>query len=116
MGDVVALHDEIIDPDHYTLIHPVDTWKTKDISNYRIRELQVPIFKNGELVYTLPSVTERRDYCIEEFKTLYPEIKRLSNPHEYYVDLSEKLLKLKNDMINEHREGRKVKCLTPNLK
>ena len=111
LGDVVALHNETIDPDHYTLIHPVDTWKTKEISNYRVRELQVPIFKNGELVYDIPSVTERRDYCIEEFKTLYPEIKRLSNPHEYYVDLSEKLLNLKNDMINEHREGRKVKCL-----
>ena len=111
LGDVVTLHNETIDPDHYTLVHPVDTWKTKELSNYRVRELQEVIFKNGELVYNLPTVTERREYCNQEFATIYPEIKRLSNPHEYYVDLSEKLLKLKNDMINEHREGRKVKCL-----
>ena len=111
LGDVVTLHNETIDPDHYTLVHPVDTWKTKELSNYRVRELQEVIFKNGELVYNLPTVTERREYCNQEFATIYPEIKRLSNPHEYYVDLSEELLKLKNDMINEHREGRKVKCL-----
>ena len=111
LGDVVTLHNEVIDPDHYTLVHPVDTWKTKEISNYRVRELQEVIFKNGDLVYDLPTVTERREYCNQEFATIYPEIKRLSNPHEYYVDLSEDLLKLKNNMINEHREGRKVKCL-----
>ena len=111
LGDVVALNHEVIDPDHYTLIHPVDTWKTKELSNYRVRELQEPIFIKGELVYNIPTVTERREYCNQEFATIYPEIKRLSNPHEYYVDLSEELLELKNNMINEHREGRKVKCL-----
>ena len=114
LGDVVALNHEVIDPDHYTLVHPVDTWKTKELSNYRVRELQEPIFIKGELVYNIPTVTERREYCNQEFATIYPEIKRLSNPHEYYVDLSEKLLNLKNEMINEHREGRKVKCLTRN--
>jgi nicotinate phosphoribosyltransferase len=111
LGDVVALNHEVIDPDHYTLVHPVDTWKTKELSNYRVRELQEPIFIKGELVYNIPTVTERREYCNQEFATIYPEIKRLSNPHEYYVDLSEELLELKNNMINEHREGRKVKCL-----
>ena len=112
LGDVITLYDEEIDSNNYTLIHPVDTWKRKELSNYLVRELQVPIFINGELVYELPNVHERREYCNQEFKTIYPEIKRLSNPAEYYVDLSEKLLNLKNDMINEHREGRKVKCLT----
>jgi nicotinate phosphoribosyltransferase len=106
LGDVITLYNEEIDKDHYTLIHPVDNWKKKELTNYYVRELQVPIFKNGELVYNLPSVTERREYCNKEFNTIYPEIKRLANPHEYYVDLSEELLKLKNDMINEHREGR----------
>jgi nicotinate phosphoribosyltransferase len=104
LGDVVALYDEIIDKDKYTLIHPIDTWKTKEIINYVVRELQVPIFKGGTLVYQEPTVTEKRDYCNKEFKTLYPEITRLSNPHEYYVDLSKELLDLKNKMINEHRE------------
>ena len=112
LGDVVALYNERINKTKYTLIHPVDTWKQLELTNYKVRELQVPIFKGGNLVYKLPSVQERREYCNQEFATLYPEIKRLENPAEYYVDLSEKLLKLKNKMINEHREGRKVKCLT----
>jgi len=106
LGDVIALYNEEINKDHYTLIHPVDNWKKKELTNYYVRELQVSIFKNGELVYELPSVTERRNYCNKEFSTIYPEIKRLANPHEYYVDLSEELLHLKNNMINEHREGR----------
>ncbi len=115
-GDVVAIYNERINKEKYTLIHPVDTWKKLDLTNYYVRELQVPIFKNGELVYDLPSVRERREYCAREFATIYPELKRLENPAEYYVDLSEKLLKLKNKMINEHREGRKVKCLTRNTR
>ena len=84
----------------------------KEITNYYVRELQKHIFHNGELIYEEPSLLEKKEYCEVEFKTLYPEIKRLSNPHEYYVDLSEKLLNLKNGMINEHRERSKVKCLT----
>ncbi len=112
LGDVIALYDETIDDERYVLIHPVETWKRKEISNYYVRELQKHIFHNGELIYEEPSLLEKKEYCEAEFKTLYPEIKRLSNPHEYYVDLSEKLLNLKNDMINEHRERSKVKCLT----
>lgn len=103
LGDVIALADENIPDNEYTLIHPVDTWKRTTINNYNLRELQVPIFKNGELVYELPSVAERKEYCSNEFDTLYPEIKRLSNPHEYYVDLSQKLLELKQKLIEEHR-------------
>lgn len=99
LGDVIALSDEIIPEDKYTLIDPIDNWKKTTLSNYNVRELQVPIYKNGELVYENISALERKNYCEEEFKTLYPEIKRLSNPHQYYVDLSELLLNLKNELI-----------------
>jgi nicotinate phosphoribosyltransferase len=34
-------------------------------------------------------------------KTLYPEVRRIEKPHKYYVDLSEKLLNLKKQMIRE---------------
>lgn len=103
LGDVITLADEIISENGYTLVNPVDEWKRKNINNYYIRELQEEIFRNGKLIYNMPSVLERAKYCSSEMKTLYPEVKRLENPHEYYVDLSEKLLNVKKELINEHK-------------
>lgn len=99
LGDVIALNDEIIDKKRYTLISPTEEWKRTTLENYTLRKLQVPIFRNGIQVYELPSVKSRRDYCTSEFETIYPEIKRTTNPHEYYVDLSKKLLQLKKELI-----------------
>lgn len=103
LGDVIALHDEVINKNKYTLINPLHTEQTKTISNYEVRELQVPIYLNGNLVYNNPSVMERQAYCTSEFETLYPEITRLMNPHGYYVDLSQDLLTLKKKMVLERR-------------
>lgn len=103
LGDVVAFATEVISKDRYTLISPTENWKRKTITNYRVRELQVPIFENGKLVYTVPTVEESRRYCEAEFATLYPEITRSVNPQEYYNDLSEELLETKRQLINEHR-------------
>lgn len=108
LGDVIALYDEKISKNKYTLIHPIETWKQKEITNYNLRELQVPIYQKGKLVYNLPSVNEIRNYCTKEFETIYPEIKRKVNPHEYYVDLSVKLLELKNKLIAEHKNVKKL--------
>ena len=109
LGDVIALADESIPLDKYTLVDPIDNWKQTTISNYEVKELQVPIFKNGELVYENPSVAERQQYCHEQFKTLYPEIQRIAKPHGYYVDLTIELLKLKKELIQSHVEEVKVK-------
>ena len=119
LGDVIALSDELIPKSEYTLVSPTDEWKQTTIRNYDVRELQIPIYLNGELVYDNPTTQEKRNYCTEEFKTLYPEIKRLKNPHEYYVDLTIKLLKLKKELINKARgkdESGKVKTITRNNK
>ena len=102
LGDVICTFDEYIDTSGYTLVNPIDPWKRKYISNYDIRLLQVPIFEDGKQVYDLPSVKERREYCNKEFNTIYPEIRRIMNPHVYYVDLSEKLLNLKNELIYKY--------------
>lgn len=104
LGDLLALSDEVIPSDKYTLIHPLETWKQKELTNYQIRDLLVPIFKNGQLVYQTPNIEETKAYCNDEFNTLYEEIKRIDNPHEYYVDLSDKLRKLKEELINTHRK------------
>ena len=101
LGYVICLKQEQIPLDQYTLICPTEEWKTSTINNYNVVDLRKKIFKKGKLVYALPTVRERKKYCEEQFKTIYPEIKRLHNPHEYYVALSEKLLHLKKKMINE---------------
>ena len=65
--------------------------------------MQVPIFKAGKQVYEATSLEQQKEYCNKEFQTIYPEIKRLVNPHEYYVDLSQKLLELKKELIAKHK-------------
>lgn len=104
LGDLLALSDEVIPSDKYTLIHSLETWKQKELTNYQVRDLLVPIFKDGQLVYQTPNIEETKAYCNDEFNTLYEEIKRIDNPHEYYVDLSDKLRKLKEELINTHRK------------
>ncbi len=105
LGDVISLAEERIATDKFTLVHPTETWKKTELTNYDVRELQVPVFEGGELVYQEPTLREKRDYCQSEFETLYPEITRINMPHEYYVDLTDKLRELKNELISLHRGG-----------
>ena len=105
LGDVIAFKDEEINKDSYELINPLEEWKRKTINNYDVRELQVKVFENGKQIYEVPSVMDRQEYCNKEMKTLYPEVKRFENPHLYYVDLSEKLLSTKKELIKEHTKG-----------
>ena len=99
LGDIIAKHDEIIPKDRYTFVNHEDTLQTKEITNYVVRELQVPIFKEGELVYTDPSLQEKRAYCHKEMGALYPEVKRVEKPHKYIVDLSNDLRELRDELI-----------------
>ena len=114
LGDVIVLADEKIPKDKYTLINPNFEWKRTNITNYNVRELQVPIYFDGMQVYELPSIEARKEYCNQEFNTIYPEIKRSLNPHEYYVDLSKKLLELKKQLIENAKGKQFVKCAKKN--
>lgn len=105
LGDVVALADEKIAKDKFTLVHPIETWKKTDLTNYDVRGLQEVIFKDGELVYQEPSLKDKQRYCQEEFESLYPEVTRINKPHEYYVDLTDRLRELKNELIALHRKN-----------
>ena len=69
------------------------------------RELQVPVFRNGELVYQLPTLDEIRSYCREQVDTLWDEVKRFDNPHTYYVDLSQKLWEIKYRLLKDNACG-----------
>lgn len=99
IADVLTLNDEIIDSDSYVLFDPEHTWKRKKVEKFYARPLLKKIFDGGECVYKTPTLEEVRKYCETELDTLWDELKRFENPHKYYVDLSEKLWKIKNDLL-----------------
>ncbi len=99
-ADLLCVYDEVIDESApLEIFDPVETWKKKEFTNYRLRELLVPIFLGGEQVYTCPSISEIRAYCLAEVDTLWDEVKRFENPHRYYVDLSERLWNIKHSLL-----------------
>ena len=107
MADLITFHDEVIDSTKdLTIYHQSDVWKFKTIEadTYTVEELQVPIFENGKFVYEKLSVKEIRDYSMKEKARLWDEIFRLEFPHNYYVDLSKKLLDYKIKMLEEKRK------------
>ena len=102
MGDVIALRDEEIPKDNYEVFHPIYTWKRKTLTDYTVKKVLVQIYDKGELVYKMPSLDEIRARADAELDTLWEETKRLDNPSEYIVDLSEKLWQLKDDLLKKH--------------
>jgi len=104
LADLICLADEVIPLDTYTLFDPDYPWKKKTITNYTFRHLQVPVFVNGQLVYKRKTTMETKAYCQQQMETLWDEVKRLRNPHNYYVDLSDKLWNLKNDLISKNKK------------
>ena len=100
IADYLAIYDEVIDDSKdMEIFDPEATWKTKNVYNFTAKELQVPIFKNGQLVYDLPTLDEIRTYCLSEVDRLWGEIKRFDNPQTYYVDLSQKLWDIKYGLL-----------------
>ena len=103
IADYMCLYDETVDDSgEMEIFDPEATWKTKTVYNFTARELLVPIFKDGELVYQCPDLQQVRKYCLEQVDTLWDEVKRFDNPHTYYVDLSQKLWDIKNDLLRNH--------------
>ena len=104
IADYIALHDEDVPTDSLYLFDELQPWKEKTVTNYYLKELQVPIFVKGKLVYDLPNQHQIKEYCKQELDSLWDEVKRMVNPHKYYVDLSPKLYELKQSLIQEHKE------------
>ena len=100
LADYICLHDETVDDTKPLCIFDPDaTWKRKTLRSYTARELLVPVFENGELVYDQPALPAIRDYCAAQLDTLWDEVKRFENPHHYYVDLSEKLWNIRDGLL-----------------
>ena len=95
------MQNTVDDSGNLEIFDPNAVWKRKTVYNFEARELQVPIFQKGELVYKLPRLEEIRAYCAAQVDTLWDEVKRFDNPHAYYVDLSQKLWDIKQAMLLE---------------
>ena len=103
IADYLCIYDETVDDSQdMEIFDPDATWKRKNVYNFEAKELHVPIFKNGELVYNCPSLEEIRTYCLEQVDKLWDEVKRFDNPHTYYVDLSQRLWDVKYGLLKDN--------------
>ena len=103
IADYLTVWDETVDDSSSLVIFDPDaTWKKKEVYDFTAKELQVPIFKDGELVYDLPSLEEIKAYCAQQVDTLWEEVKRFDYPHNYYVDLSQKLWDVKHELLERN--------------
>ena len=104
IADLICVHDEMIDESKpLEIFDPNFTWKRKTLTDFTARELLMPIFKDGTLVYDLPDIHTIKDYCQEQVDALWDEVKRFENPHTYYVDLSQKLWDIKQRLLNAEK-------------
>lgn len=98
VADLIALKDESLQTP-LTLTHPVDRWKQLTLDSYKARKLLISVFEEGRLVYELPDIDTIAQYARGELDALWPEYKRLINPHLYKVDLSDDLYNLRQNLI-----------------
>ena len=102
IADYVTMHDETVDDTRpVTIFDPVATWKKKTISNFRAECLLVQVFERGKCIYHSPTLEQIKQYCAAQMETLWDEVKRFEHPHRYYVDLSDKLWKERNDLLEK---------------
>lgn len=104
LADLLALADEDFSSGKpLEIFDPENTWKRMTLCDYRVRQLLVPVFENGELVYNSPALSEIAAYAKQEMETFWDEYKRLNRPHRYKVDLSQKLYDLKLQLLANRR-------------
>ena len=104
-ADLITLASETVDDSlPYELFDPDFTWKRKTLTNYTARELLEPLFRKGECVYKERNIEEIKSYCHEQIDTLWDEVTRFENPHNYYVDLSQQLWDVKHELLRKNKE------------
>ena len=107
IADVITMADEKIDSSEpYEIFDPNHTWKRKIVTDFVAKKLQVKVFQKGKQVYDCPSVKDISAYRQEQVDSMWDEVTRFENPHNYYVDLSENLWELRQNLLNEHSKSR----------
>ena len=103
--DLIMLDAEPVPDKSFLAFDAVHPWKKKQITNFTTQSLLKPIFRNGDCIYSAPTLEVIREHVQEEKKNFGKEIRRLTNPHIYHVDLSEKLLRLKRQLLEQVRNN-----------
>ncbi len=107
-ADLLTVHDETIDETKpLTIFDPTHTWKKQTFTNYYVEALLKPIFIKGDLVYERPTLAEIRQHAQDQLNRIWEESKRFDFPHRYYVDLSDKLWNIRQDLILKHTHKNK---------
>lgn len=104
-GDYIALENENPESlDRLKMFHPVYTHISKFVTNFQAKELHQDIIKDGEIIYTVPTLKESQEYAKMNLSMLWDEYKRILNPEEYPVDLSQNCWDNKRKNIEEVQE------------
>ena len=103
IADLLTVWDEELTEEPFEIFDPEATWKRKLVENFYVEELLVQVVKNGEVIYETPPMQEIQNYCKSQVKKLWDEVKRFENPHKYYVDLSQKLWDIKNNLLKGNK-------------
>ena len=103
IADLLTVWDEVVTEEPFEIFDPEATWKRKLVENFYVEELLIQVVKNGEVIYETPSMQEIQNYCKSQVKKLWDEVKRFENPHKYYVDLSQKLWDIKNNLLKGNK-------------
>lgn len=101
-ADLICMSDEVFDTsEDLKIFDPNEPWKKTLLSggSYEMKELLIKVVENGKRIYTSPSVMEIRAFCEKEKETLWEENKRFVNPSQVYVDLSQKLYDIKQELL-----------------
>ena len=102
IADELCVYDEEIDESvPHTIFDPNATWKKTTLTDFSAKELLIPVFVGGKLVYKLPGIEQIRSYCAEQVGLLWDEVTRFENPHTYYVDLSQKLWNIRWKLLKD---------------
>ncbi len=99
--DGESLPEECGEGEGYEIFDPNAIWKRKTLTNFYAKNIRVPLFLNGECVYKSPVIEEIKKNCEEQMKTLWDEMLRFENPQTYYVDLSQALWDMKEQLLNK---------------
>ena len=103
IADVITVAGEVIDDSKpYVIFNPEQTYKKKKVTDFTAKKLLVKVVENGKIVYSLPKIEDIREYTKQQLATIWDEVKRFENPHEYYVDLSKQLWDLKQKLLDDN--------------
>lgn len=98
-ADALAGDSENCSNREVLIIDPNNPLRRKILNSEHRVELMIPVVASGKLIYEFPSLEQIRNHRKEQLSLLHDSFKRLYNPHEYKVGLTEALLRQKERMI-----------------